>query len=284
MNASEFHSSRRFANTKFAEIAFAERGGGPVALFLHAFPLNGFQWREVMEDLAPTRRCLAPDLMGLGYTRVRAGQDTSFTSQAAALVAMLDALKIDQVDLVGNDTGAGIGQVFAASYPSRVRSLTLTNCEVHDLWPNAMLQPLLDAFAGGAAAQVVAAMAQDLGVARKQLASTYEDVERFVTPELAQVYFQPLVESEDRVELLRTDWKRNREQLVAIAPRLRESKAPAQVIWGEADTTFDIASSLQWLSANLGGLHKTTMVPRGRLFFPEEHPKLMSVLLKQFWS
>jgi len=52
MNASEFHSSRQFANTEFAEIAFAERGSGPVALFLHAFPLNGFQWREVIEDLA----------------------------------------------------------------------------------------------------------------------------------------------------------------------------------------------------------------------------------------
>jgi hypothetical protein len=67
-------------------------------------------------------------------------------------------------------------------------------------------------------------MAQDLGVARRQLASTYEDVERFVTPELIQLYFKSLVESEERVELLRTDWKRNRERLVALAPRLRESK------------------------------------------------------------
>ncbi|HEY2664572.1 MAG TPA: alpha/beta hydrolase, partial [Candidatus Binataceae bacterium] len=269
---------------KFGDIAYFARGSGPAAVFLHAFPLNGFQWREVIEDLAPIRRCIAPDLLGLGYTRVRPGQEISFDSQAAAMAELLDSLKIDQVDLIGNDTGAGISQIFTAKHPSRVRSLTLTNCEVHNLWPNAMLKPLLEAFAAGAAAPVVKLMAQDIGVARKQLASTYEDPERSVTPELTQLYFQPLIESEARVALLRTDWQRNREQLVGLAAQLRASKVPAQVIWGEADSTFDVAPSIEWLRTNLGGLRKTTMVPRGRLFFPEEHPRLTSVLLKEFWS
>ncbi len=63
------------------------------------------------------------------------------------IAGFLDRLGISQVDLVGNDSGASISQVFAARYPSRLRSLTLTNCEVHDLWPNAMLKAAFDQFA-----------------------------------------------------------------------------------------------------------------------------------------
>ena len=66
------------------------------------------------------------------------------TDNANMLREVLDALKIDKVDVIGNDSGAAISQVFAARFPSRLRSLTITNCEVHDLWPNAMLKAAFD--------------------------------------------------------------------------------------------------------------------------------------------
>jgi pimeloyl-ACP methyl ester carboxylesterase len=65
---------------------------------------------------------------------------------------------------------------------------------------------------------------------------------------------------------------------------LRAAKIPSQVIWGEADPVFDAAPSLDWLRASLGNLKKVTQVPRAKLFFPEEHPRLMSVMLTEFWS
>src|SRR5688572_6382346 len=73
--ARRFHATRRFLKTPAGEIAWVEQGAGPAALFLHGFPLNGFQWRGAMERLAPHRRCLAPDLLGMGFTRPAAGQD-----------------------------------------------------------------------------------------------------------------------------------------------------------------------------------------------------------------
>ena len=91
MNASEFHSTRQFTATPFGRIAHVERGAGLSALFVHALPLCGFQWRETLDDLASTRRCIAPDLMGLGYSEVKPGQDISFESQARMLAAFLDA-------------------------------------------------------------------------------------------------------------------------------------------------------------------------------------------------
>ena len=52
MKAAEFHQARKFADTTFGRIAYVEKGSGPVALFVHGFPLNGFAWRGAFDDLA----------------------------------------------------------------------------------------------------------------------------------------------------------------------------------------------------------------------------------------
>ena len=286
MTPSEFDSRRKFAETPFGRIAHLDEGSGPATLFLHGLPLCGYQWRGVIEDLAPRRRCIAPDAMGLGYTEVKAGQDVSFAEQARMVASLLDALQIDQVDLVGNDTGAGISQIFTATYPARVRTLTLTNCEVYDLWPNKLLAGFYEGVAAGVIPQARKQMLDDVKLAREQLgALVYEDAGRMFTPDVIQLYLAPVVESPERIERFQQlcDWKKNRPQLMEAAAKLKTSKIPTQVAWGDADPVFDVAPSIEWLRANLGGLMKVTIVPRGMLFFPEEHPRAMSVLLEEFW-
>jgi pimeloyl-ACP methyl ester carboxylesterase len=72
MQASEFQSSRKFVQTAFGRIAYVERGSGPVALFVHALPLCGYQWRYALDELSSMRTCVAPDMMGLGYSEIPA--------------------------------------------------------------------------------------------------------------------------------------------------------------------------------------------------------------------
>jgi pimeloyl-ACP methyl ester carboxylesterase len=286
MNPSAFHASRQFADTPWGRIAYVEQGSGPAALFLHGLPLCGYQWRDVMEDLASARRCLALDELGLGYTEVAAGQDVSFAAQAHMIAAFLDAVGIDRADIVGNDTGAGVSQIFAATYPAKVCTLTLTNCEVYDRWPNTLLAEFYQGVAAGVVPQLMRQMLNDITLARRRLgALVYEDAELF-TPETVQLYLAPIVASDSRIMQLQQlcDWQTNRAQLMEVAPPLRTSQIPAQIIWGEADPVFDREPSLKWLRENLGGLKKVTRVPRAKLFFPEEHPRLMSVLLNEFWS
>ena len=286
MNTITFHQQRRFVETSYGRIAYLEQGTGPVTLFLHGLPLCGYQWRDVIEDLAPVRRCLALDEMGLGYTEVAESQDVSFAAQAQMIAAFLEAAHIDSVDLVGNDTGAGISQIFAATYPTKVRSLTLTNCEVYDLWPNALLTGFYEGVASGAVPHLMKKMLSDITLARQQLgALVYENNERF-TSETVQVYLAPIVASDARIKQFQQlcDWKTNRTQLMEVASKLKASKIPTQIIWGDADPVFDRDPSLAWLRANLGSLKKVTVVPRAKLFFPEEHPRLMSVLLNTFWN
>ena len=56
MVAKRFHASRRYADPSFGRVACVERGSGTLAVFFHGFPLNGFQWRDVIESLAGVRR------------------------------------------------------------------------------------------------------------------------------------------------------------------------------------------------------------------------------------
>ena len=285
MTPAEFHSSRKFADTRFGRIAYVERGSGPVALFLHGLPLNGYEWRDVIADPALGRRAIAPDMMGLGYTEVARGQRVSFAEQASMIAAFLDALGIDRIDLVGNDTGAGVSQIFTANHPARLRSLTLTNCEVYDLWPNALLAGFYEGVRAGTVPQGMKAMLTDLKLAREQLAAlVYENVEMF-TKETVELYLSPIVASEERIALFQqlADWQTSRAELMAVAPKLAASKVPAQIIWGDADVVFETKPSLDWLAKNLGGLRKTTIVPGGKLFFPEEHPRRVSALLAELW-
>jgi haloalkane dehalogenase len=284
MKASEFQSSRKFAQTSFGRIAYVERGEGPVALFAHAFPLCGYQWRHALDELSSVRTCVAPDLMGVGYSEIPAGQDISYESQARMLSAFLDARSIKQVDLIGNDTGGGVSQIFLSLYSERVRSLTLTNCEVHDLWPNAMLQQFYAALGAGVVGEMLKNVTRDPSLATA-LAAAYENPES-LSKESLEVYFGPFVDSEQRREQLKgfSDAERNRHQLVAAAKGLRASPVPAQVLWGDADTAFDTPASVEWLKRNLGGLRTVNTIPKAKLFWPEEHPRLLTVLLTEFWS
>jgi len=154
MGIASFHASRRFAEVKSGRIAYFERGQGPVALFIHGVPINGYHWRHVIDRVQHLRRCIAIDLMGLGYTEISPSQDVSFTAQAQMVAEVLDALGIDKIDLVANDSGGAIAQIFAAHHPERLRSLVLTNCDVHDGWPPPQVLPLMEHSRKGTLAQI----------------------------------------------------------------------------------------------------------------------------------
>src|SRR6266404_6703853 len=93
--------------TPSGRIRYASIGSGPVALFVHGVVLNKHLWRHQLTELSDIRRCIAVDLLAHGDTEITPDQDVSVTANAKMLKEFLDALNIDQVDLVGNDSGGG---------------------------------------------------------------------------------------------------------------------------------------------------------------------------------
>lgn len=82
-------------------------------------------WRLVMPELAKQRRVIAPDMLGFGYSERPANPDYQRDVWVEHAIGVLDALGIEQADLVGNSFGGGIALALAIRYPQRVRRLVL---------------------------------------------------------------------------------------------------------------------------------------------------------------
>src|ERR1035438_4454725 len=180
MTATISSAVRRNIQVPSGRISYLELGSGPVALFVHGVLLNSYLWRHQLAGLSDIRRCIAVDLLAHGDTEIAPDQDVSVTANANMLGEFLDALAIDQVDLVGNDSGAGIAQIFAATHPERIRSLTLTDGDPDDNWPPEAFKPFLAMAAAGGLSGTLNAMLSDKQVYRSAgaLGPAYEHPEQ----------------------------------------------------------------------------------------------------------
>ena len=291
MDIATFHASRRFAEVKSGRIAYFERGEGPVALFVHGVPLNGYHWRYIIDRVHHRRRCIAIDLMGLGYTEIAPSQDVSFTAQAHMIAEVLDALGIKKIDLVGNDSGGAIAQIFAALYPERLTSLTVTNADVHDGWPPPQVLPLMERAKNGTLAPIFMPLIERPDLARERYAKgellpmfrSYADPS-ILTDELIRLYLTPLFSSQQRIEAFERYWLGfDNKQTLAIHAALKTLQVPTLIVWALKDIFFDVKWAY-WLKDTIPGAKRVVEVEDGRLFFPEDRPDTLATPLLEFWN
>ena len=272
----------QYVETPSGRIAYIEVGSGPVALFVHGVLLNKHLWRHQLSELSDIRRCIALDLLAHGDTEIAPGQGLSVTANARMLVEVLDALGIDQVDVVGNDSGGGIVQIFAALNPSRIRSMTLTNCDTHDNWPPEAFKPFLEMAAGGGLPDTLNALLADKGVFRSPgaLGPAYENPETLTDADI-DIYLQPFVRSEERTRQLEQFLAAfDCSHTVAVEPQLRELQAPALIVWGTDDVYFPTKWAY-WLAVTLPKAKPPVELKDARIFFPEERAAEFNQHLRQ---
>jgi pimeloyl-ACP methyl ester carboxylesterase len=107
MSSQQNSVTRHSAKTPSGRISYVSAGSGPAALFVNGVLMNKHFWRHQTAALPDIRRCIAVDLLAHGGTEIDPSQDVSVTANAHMLREFLDALRIDQVDLIGNDSGGG---------------------------------------------------------------------------------------------------------------------------------------------------------------------------------
>jgi pimeloyl-ACP methyl ester carboxylesterase len=120
---------------------YFEAGTGSLIVFAHGLLVNANLWRKVVARLSSEFRCVALDLP-LGSHTFPMPEDADVTPHGLAdLIAdAVEALALEQVTLVGNDTGGALCQMVVTRRPERIGRLVLTSCDYRDNFPPAMFR------------------------------------------------------------------------------------------------------------------------------------------------
>jgi pimeloyl-ACP methyl ester carboxylesterase len=127
----------RVFESSAGSIDYLDTGGeGPVVVLLHGLMMDASLWEEVIADVAVDHRCVAPSLpIGAHRRAMRDGADLSPRGVAKLVAEMLEALDLDAVTLVGNDTGGVFVQLLAAEGLARIGRIALVSCDAFDNFP-----------------------------------------------------------------------------------------------------------------------------------------------------
>ncbi|HEX6449918.1 MAG TPA: alpha/beta hydrolase [Trebonia sp.] len=311
MDVSTFISHRTTLTTDAGEIAYTEFGGTagttpaaqspaaqspgarlpavqspraqlPTALFVHGLGTNGALWRHVIEQVADTTRCVAIDLPGHGGTPAR--DDLSAAALAGTLTELCDGLGLEQVDLVGNDTGGAVAQIFAGHHPGRIRTFTLTNCDTDGNFPPPEFAPIIDLAKQGQMAEILAGVVRDPGSWRTSpLVGGYEHPD-VVPDESLACYLEPVGGTIEKARVFeRMLASLDPADLSAVTGALRALTAPTLIVWGTGDAAFGVKWAHQ-LRDTIPGARDVVEIEGAKTFFPEERPGDLVPHLRSLWE
>jgi pimeloyl-ACP methyl ester carboxylesterase len=280
----QIETFRRTLDTSVGPVSCLDVGDGPVALFIHGVGTNALLWRHVLGALADERRCVAIDLPLHGQTPAPVGRELDLAAMADAVEAFCQAADFDVVDLVANDTGGAVAQIFAARHPQRLRSLCLTNCDAHDNIPPDAFAPTVELAAAGGIEAGAGDLLADLAGARAAVfAMGYEDPDQPPLDVVAR-FLEPVLSTPERArafEHLLVSMKPD--DLLSIEADLAAITAPTLVVWGTADDFFAL-SWAHWLDHLIAGSTGVVEVEGARLFFVDERADDLVAALRPLWA
>ncbi len=116
----------RWVQAGSLNVHVAEAGAGEPLVMVHGWPEHWFMWHKVMPALAKEHRLIVPDLRGFGWTDAP-GHGYDKETLAADLLALLDALELDRVNLIGHDWGGWASFLLCLRHPERVERYMALN-------------------------------------------------------------------------------------------------------------------------------------------------------------
>ncbi len=285
MNALSREKKR--VSTSFGEVAYLEVGAGssPPVLFVHGIPTSSYLWRHVLKLLQDQVHGYAPDLMGLGDTRVKPGATFDMDAQAEMLAELMSALGHERFTVVCHDQGGAAAQILAARMPERVEALVLTNCVCYDNWPVpaiARLQalcrarPLMDLAARAGVFELVECKTPFSSFRR----GVYDRGR--LTDEAIREYLRPLrASAETRDAFLQFLLAGHPRYTELAVPGLRRFDKPTFVVWG-ADDRYISPSWGRKLYEEIPGAVGFELVPFCGHFWAEERPAEFAAYISRF--
>jgi pimeloyl-ACP methyl ester carboxylesterase len=196
------------------------------------------------------------------------------------IIDFLDALGVYQADLVGNDTGGAVCQLAAVMAPDRFRSLTLTNCDVHDNWPPPPFMPIVDLARQRRAGH---GARHPAGSRRPDRTGHQWSVMQSAAARPHAIHAAPFADPARAAAVQAYVAGMDNAVTVAIRDDLAKLTVPAQMVWGTGDEFFAL-SWAQWLADTIPGAQRIVEVDGAKLFFPMERPEELNRPLRELWT
>lgn len=249
--------------------------GRPV-VFVHGYLMGRELWRDVSERLGSLGlRCIAPTWpLGAHPQPLRPGADRTITGVAGMVAEFLAALHLEDVVLVGNDTGGVITQLVAVHHPERLGALVLTSCDAFEHFPPPVLKPVILA-AKSKKTFRAAAQAMRVPAVRNR---AFDGLAHRNIDALTEAWVQPGIADPAIAEDLRQFTLSMRTEVTTgVAARLPEFDKPTLIAWSADDTFFELGDG-ERLAATIPNA-RLEVIDGARTFSMLDRPDRLAELL-----
>ena len=264
---------RRTIELPAGTIRYREAGEGKPVVFVHGYLVDGRLWDGVVDKLSDRYRCLAPDWpIGAQQIAMKPDADLSPYGIAAIVASFLDALDLEDVTIVGNDSGGAMSQVLVTRHPERIGRLVLTNCDTHENFPPGIFKamPPIAALPGG-----MALLAAPFRIGALARAAFKPFSKNPIPAELVASWMEPALHDPG----VKRDAKKvtagmNKRYTLEAAEKLRSTELPILLTWAPGDKFFPLKYA-QRLVADTPNA-RLVEIPDASTFVPLDQPQRLA--------
>ena len=260
-------------------VRYREVGSGPPVVFVHGLLVDGRLWDGVADVLAQHCRCIVPDWpMGSHVAPMRPDADLTPTGVASTIADFIAALELDDVTVVGNDSGGAITQILITTKPERIGRVVLTNCDSYEHFPPGVFKamPAIAKLPGG-----MAVMAAPFRIGAMRRATYSQFVRKPLDPQLPDAWLEPSLRDRGVMRDLRKFTAGvNKRYTLEAAERFGQLDLPVLLAWGKDDAFFKPAHA-ERLAAAIPGA-RIEWIEDGKTFVPLDQPDAVAAAIGSF--
>lgn len=260
-------------------IRYREAGEGKPVVFVHGYLVDGRLWDGVVDNLSDRFRCIAPD-WPIAAHRAAMNPDADLTPPGIArLIAdFLAKLELEDVTIVGNDSGGAISQVLVTNHPERIGRLVLTNCDTHENFPPGAFKamPPIAKLPGGMF--LLAAPFRIEAIARR----AFKPFAKTRIPDQLVAHWMEPAKTDKAIlrDAAKVTAGMNKRHTLAAAEKLRSSQLPIRLLWAPGDKYFPI-SYAERLQSEAGNA-SLARIEGAATFVPLDQPQKVAEEIAQF--